>query len=110
MIDELLKKAGLKYEDLNVAEKETLNSMLDSLTKTKLTIDKLKEYLANMRYGVEQELANEPEHKWIFFRNDKNLLLKARLRNYMLLEGFLMSPEKAKEALERALAGMVVKK
>lgn len=112
MIDDLLEKKGLKLEDLNPTEKEYFFSMLDSLRKTELTPDKLKEYIHSMRDAVEKELSEEPEYIQVFifrFRNDKNILLKARLRNYMLFESFLLSPEKAKEALDRALAGVIKK-
>ena len=33
MIDEILSKLNLKYEDLNTSERETLNGWLDSLQK-----------------------------------------------------------------------------
>lgn len=113
MIDELLSKAGLKYSDLNPTEKETFNSMLDMLNKSQLTPETLKSYISRMKNTVEEELSKEPEYIRIFifkFRNDKNILLKARLRNYLLLEAFLDTPKKAKEALERAIAGMIPKK
>lgn len=108
--DKILDKLGLKYEDLNVAEKQTFNEMLESLSKSKMTPEKLREYITQLRTAVENELIKEPEHVRVgifTFRNDNNIFLKARLRNYMLIESFLQTPEKAKEALERALAGMV---
>ena len=113
MIDELLEKFGLKYEDLNPTEKETFHTMLDAVNKNQLTPEKLKDYVTAMKYSIETELANEPEYKEVFIfrvRNDKNIYLKARLRNYMLLEAFLLSPAKAKESLERALSGVTPRK
>ena len=38
------------------------------------------------------------------------MYLKARLRNYILLEAFLETPEKAQEALDRSVAGLVSSK
>ena len=113
MIDEILTKFNLKYEDLNSSEKETFHSMLDTISKVKLSPERLKDYIEAMKFSVETELANEPEYKQVFIfrlRNDKNVFLKARLRNYMLLDAFLVSPKKAEEALDRALAGIVPKK
>lgn len=112
-IDALLERAGLKYEDLNAIERKTFNEMIEKVSKTEINHETLKEYISAMKDSVERELADEPEYVrvWIFaFRNDKNVLLKARLRNYMLLEAFLESPKKAKEALDRAISSMVPKK
>lgn len=106
-MDTILERFNLKYDDLNTAEKETLNTMLQSLRKNELTIPNIRAYLASMRDAVEDELCKESEYVHILFfrvRNDKNVLLKARLRNYRLLEAFLTSPEKAEKALESALA------
>ena len=101
MIDELLQRVGLKYEDLNVAEKETLNVWMQALQRGEVNTGKIKIYLASMRDAVEQDLT-KTDHN-----SKQDLFLKARLRNYMLLEAFLSTPEKAKEQMERAVAGLV---
>ena len=102
-IDELLKQYNLKYEDLSVDERGTLHSWLNALNQGKLTVEKIKTYIASMRDSVEVELT-EPN-----LEEKKDLLLKARLRNYMLMEAFLSTPEKAKQALERAMMGIAKK-
>lgn len=110
MIDQLLSKVGLKFEDLKPVEQETLNTWLKALQNSTVTTEKIRMYIEAMRNSVEEELSKEPEYiQTLFFRtrNDKNILLKARLRNYMLLDAFLMSPEHAKRQLEQAVAGMV---
>jgi hypothetical protein len=104
MMDEILERLGYKYEDLTTAERETLHSWTEALTKNELTLGHVKTYIASMRDSVEQELA-ETSHN-----SKQDLFLKARLRNYMLLEGFLTSPERAKQALERAIAGIASRK
>lgn len=112
-IDEILEKVGVKYEDLNAIERKTFNEMVEKVSKTEINNETLKNYISTMKDSVEKELSEEPEYVrvWLFaFRNDKNILLKARLRNYILLEAFLDTPKKAKEALDRALAGMIPKK
>ena len=55
-MNEILERWGVKYEDLNTAERETLNKMLEDLSKTQLTLDKVRDYISNMKDSVEQEL------------------------------------------------------
>lgn len=102
-ITEKLEDKGINIDDLNPTEKETYFQMLDVVQKSQLTPEKLREYITEMRQAVTSELINEPEFNYIFiFKviNRKQILLKARLQNYILLENFLLSPKKAKEALD----------
>jgi len=102
-IDQILERTGLKYEDLNVAEKETLNNWMDALQKGQLTVEKVRDYITSMKSAVEQDLCKSD------LGTKQDLMLKARLRNYMLLEGFLSTPQKAKQQIENAISGMVTK-
>lgn len=95
----------MKYDDLNDSEKETLQSWLTALQTTALTIDRIKESISSMKYAVEQEIIDTPETIF-FFPNRKQILLKARLRNYMLIEAFLTSPERAKAAIEQSILSL----
>lgn len=99
-MDELLKRYGLKYEELNSAERETLNNWMDAMQKGGLSIERIKQYIENMRDAVAVEVSN--------YENGtrQDLYVKARLRNYTLLLGFLSTPEKAKEQFERALGNL----
>ena len=97
MIDEILKKFNLKYDNLNEAEKETLRGWLENIKTQKITVEKIKEYIRAMLSGVERELAQDNLSK------TKDIFDKARMRNYLLLLDFLESPEKAKKALEKSL-------
>ncbi len=99
MIDELLKKYGLKYEELTPDERTTFHTMLDAVEGNALTIEKIKDFITNMKYAVEQEIVKATNG------TKQDFFLKARLKNYMLLEAFLTSPEKAKKALELSLSG-----
>ena len=99
-MDEILKKYGLKYEDLNATEKETLNTWLTALKQGQLTLDKIKDYISAMRDSVETELTK------IGHESKQDIFLKARLRNYMLLEGFLSTPERAEKMMEKSLIGL----
>lgn len=104
MIDEILTKFNLKYEDLNHAERETLNSWMGALQNGQITVEKVRDYIASMRDSVEQELTKTGHD------SKQDIFLKARLRNYMLLESFLISPEKARRSLERAVASIAPRK
>lgn len=101
--DEIEKK-GIKIEDLTADEQQTYFTMLDAVNKAQLTPEKLKDYIMAMRDAVEQELIKTD------LGADQDLFLKARLKNYMLLEAFLNSPERAKKALENSIAGVIAKK
>ena len=99
-IDDLLTRLGLKYEELNKLEKETLGTWMQSLRQNKLTLEQVRGYVVSMRSAVEQDLVKAKLGK------HQDIYLKARLRNYMLLEAFMDSPKKAEQALERSLAGL----
>ena len=103
-ISDILEKYGLKYEDLKAEELDTLNSWMTALGKNKVTVETIKTYIAAMRNSVEQELTK------VGHESKQDIFLKARLRNYMLLEAFLYTPERAKKALESAISGLAIKK
>lgn len=104
MMDELLKKSGLTYEDLTPLERETLLTWMDALQKSQVSIEKVKEYITSMKEAVEQELTKSD------LDSKQDLFLKARLRNYMLLDAFLTTPEKAKQQIENSISQMAGKK
>lgn len=106
VIDNLLEKIGVKYEDLSSEEKETYKKWLSVLDTKPLTIEDVKFYLEQAKNNVSMELADCDEFdrfgpfKWV---SRKHVGLKARLKNYLLLEAFLQSKEKAKNSLEKSL-------
>ena len=100
MLDKILEKYGLKYGDLEPEEKETLNVWMSALEQGQLTIEKIRDYIVSMRANVEQEVTKTD------LNTKQDLLLKARLRNYLLLEAFLSSPEKARKQLEESISHM----
>lgn len=99
-MDEILQKYNLKYDDLTPVERETLNSWISNLEQGQLSTEKLKDYIHTMKEAVETELTK------VGHESKQDIFLKARLRNYMLLEAFLLTPEKAKARMEQALASM----
>ena len=102
--EEILERVGLKYDDLSTAERETLNTWSEALESNKLTIEIVKDFISSMRDSVEDELTKTD------YDTKQDLFLKARLRNLKLLEAFLTSPEKAKAALNRAIASIAREK
>lgn len=104
MINQLLEKFGVKYEDLKPAEKETLFAWEEALQKSQLSIEKIRDYISSMKSAVEQELTKSR------LGSKDDMFLKARLRNYMLLEAFLTTPERAREQMENAIAGIAGKR
>jgi len=103
MLDKILEKYNLKYDDLNPEERETINVWLQSVQQGQVTIEKVKDYITSMKLAVENELTK------IGHNSKQDIFLKARLRNYMLLDSFLSSPEKAKQQLERSIASFASK-
>ena len=52
MIDKILEKFGLTYDDLEESEIETLNLQLSALEKNQLTIPKVKDNISAMKIAV----------------------------------------------------------
>lgn len=104
IIEEILGKVGLKYDQLTTDEQETLHTWVGSVETAKMSSAKIKEYVQSMKRSVALELSDSKLGK------KEDMFLKARLRNYILLEAFLETPEKAQEALDRTVAGLVSSK
>jgi hypothetical protein len=116
--EEILGQFGLSEDDLDTegykGERDQLDIWLEGLEKNQLTVERIKESIEQMKYAVEQELVAEPEITYILFIfpriNRKHLYLKARLKNYLLLEALLTSPERAKEMIGQMLKNIKPKK
>jgi len=95
-----------------------------ALQNKRLTIEEIRSYIKSMRSGVEKELTEEEVDPatWLniltliiplyglvkkWYQDKKTYSLQARLKNYMLLESFLDTPDRAKQALDQAVAGLV---
>jgi hypothetical protein len=102
----LLEKFGVKYEDLNPAEKETLREWQKSLETRQITLEGVKDYVRNLVEAVERELADTQEStsiwSWLSHRK-KDIFLKGRLKNYLMLHDFLSGPDKARKYIEQSL-------
>ena len=98
MLDEILEKQGLKYEDLNPVEKETYNAKVFDL-KT-LNVGDVLSHIQDMKNSIALQLTE------IELSDEKDLMLKARLKNYLLLEAFLTAPERAEKAIRDSLKNL----
>lgn len=126
-MDEYLKKYGLKYEELNSAERTTLKNWQESLNTNPMTIRSVYGYIKNLRVAVEQELdtfrKETPPNflsllalllpfygivkKW--YQDEHKVYLEARLHNLLLIESFMIGPARAKQAMDRAVKNMADK-
>ena len=123
-IDNILKRLGLKYSELNSAEKETLRDMTKTLESNQLSVKAVYGFIKSLRVAVESELdtyrKETPQSflsllalfipfygivkKW--YQDEHKVYLEARLNNLLLIEAFLIGPKRAKEAVERALGNL----
>lgn len=109
MFDTILEQHNLRFEDLTIEERQTLLTWVTALEQGQLNLDKVRSYISDMQSSVSQALVDEPEFNYIFIfkvPNRKQILLKARLKNYILLESLLSSPERAREQINKTLAGI----
>lgn len=124
VIDEILTKFDLKYEDLSDSEHATLNGWLSVLQSNQLDIEAVKRFVHALKGSIEDQLVaiKETPQDWVsivslfipfyglikkWYQDQNRLGLEMRLRNIILIESFLESPAKAKEALQRQIASLV---
>jgi len=93
ILENIVDKLG-GYDQLNAAERETYKEHLKILEGKAVTLEDTKKFVRNMITVIERDLVNTKEN------SIESKGLKARLKNFLMLEQFLFSPEKAKEALE----------
>ena len=98
LYDKYLEEEGLKYEDLNPLEKETFNQKAFDIKN--ISVADIKQHIIDMKNAVALQLCDIHDTEEDL---EKDLILKARLKNYILLEAFLTSPDRAEKALKEAL-------
>ena len=105
-ISTLLEKHGLKLEELNSSERETLEKWSKAWQQQEMSVPKIKELIEQLIDGTQKELADLKEStsfwSWLFNRK-KDIFLKARLRNYLTLRDFVTGPERARKFIEENL-------
>lgn len=126
MTDEILQKVGLKFDDLSLAERDTLLQWSQVLDNNQMDVGTAQQFVVSLKASVQNELEKmhreSPSQNWVsilallipfygllrkWYQDEHRIYLEARLRNLMLLEAFFTGPKKAREALDRAIAGIV---
>ena len=124
VIEEILKKFDLTYGDLSDAERETLTQWTSVLDGNQLDVSTVKSFISELRKSIEEQLSaiKETPQSWIsiaalfipfygiikkWYQDQYKLGLEMRLRNILLIEAFLIGPDKAKKALKRQIASIV---
>lgn len=126
IIDNILSKVGLRYEDLTSAERETLIQWSAVLDNNQMDVETAHDFIRRLKDAVQSELESmrkeTPPPSWLsigalfipfyglvkkWYQDERRIYLEARLRNLMLLEAFFLGPKKARASIDRALAGMV---
>jgi hypothetical protein len=91
----LLEKLGLDYEKLTAEEKKTYQEWSNVLTQPEVTIDDLKKFLPSYIDRLEYDQTSYEN------KPNKDLYLKAAIRNAKMILAFITGPEKRREWLER---------
>jgi hypothetical protein len=100
MLQQFLNKLGVKgYEDLNQEEKQVFQQYQEVLTK-EVTVADIKTLVKNQIDAILISMAE--------YSNDsrKEMYLKARLRDMMMIKALLEAPDKAKENLKQVIKGL----
>jgi uncharacterized coiled-coil protein SlyX len=106
MLYSLLEERGIKIESLNALERETLQKWDKQLSQNQLTVTGVADHVKSLIEAVEKELTElrESASFWTFlFSFKRDIFLKARLKNYLMLHDFLTAPDKARKHIEQAL-------
>src|SRR5689334_21206766 len=91
----LLDKLGLSFDKLTDEEKKTYQQWAETLTQADVTIDDLKKFLPSYIDRLEYDQTSYENSK------DKDLYLKAAIRNAKMMLAFITGPEKRREWLEK---------
>jgi hypothetical protein len=85
------------YDELNEAEREYIRNLEKILAESKITDEKVKEWLKVQISLIEDDLCN-PDNSY-----KKDIYLKARLRNFKMLLNYLESEKKVEEEIVKQL-------
>lgn len=122
--EEILKKYGLKFEELTIAERATLAEWTKVLDSGQQTVKTIYGFIKNLRVSVENELDTFRKQtpptflsllalfipfygivkKW--YQDEYKLSLEARLRNLLMIEAFMIGPKRARQAVNRAVGDL----
>lgn len=93
----LLDSLKLKFEDLTAEERRTYQRWSEQLTAPEVSIDELKAFLPKELEHLEQQAADYTNSQ------QKDLYLKAAIRNLQMIQAFISGPEAKKQWLAKYL-------
>ncbi|MCK5061768.1 hypothetical protein KAR28_04405 [Candidatus Parcubacteria bacterium] len=93
IIADILKKLGLKFEELTEEEKKTWEQYETVLSQPERTLDDLKGFIGSEKTKLMNSLTDYKNSK------ERDIYLKARYRNIEVLEAFIVSPDNQKSQL-----------
>jgi len=99
--DDILKALGLDYSELEPSERESYDKSLFEIKS--LSLDDITDSIIQCKYAVELELVDLPDTA---DHQDKNCKLKARLKNYIVLEAMLLDPARRLKVLKRQVGNL----
>lgn len=111
MIQDVLKKYNTNIEELDKEEFDVFVKMLNVAEKKQLTIEKIKSSIQDLIRIVQKDIVDTPEVEYYFFglfsrESRKSVTLRARLKNYILIENIITTPERAKRMLDEAMENL----
>ncbi len=93
-LSKLLEKLNLKYEDLTAEEKKDYEQWSQVLSQPDVSIDDLKKFIPAQLEILEREQNSYENSK------EKDLYLKAQIRNLKMIHAFILGPEQRRKWLE----------
>lgn len=105
-IQKILQDYGLSYQDFRIDERTELERMVTQAEMQQITLGDFKDHLDKLIAVVEDELTSyevKTPIEWLW-RNKRRNALDARLRCYVMMRNFIVAPDKAREAITRAIA------
>lgn len=93
-LSQLLERLKLNYEDLTDEEKKTYTEWSQTLSQPEITIDALKTFIVQQLSLLETQQNDYQNSK------DKDLFLKAQIRNLKMIQSFINGPEARRKWLE----------
>ncbi len=96
-LNKLLENLNLKWEDLTAEEKKTYDSWSSVLATPQVSIEDLKNFIPVQIETLEHEQNKYDNSK------DKDLFLKAQLRNLKMIQAFILGPEQRRKWLQSHL-------
>jgi len=88
----------LDISKLNYEERVAYNNLLEQAKVRQITPDDFKNYLQGLIFATVEELVETPT-----IRLEKNISLKARIKNYLLQYKILVQPERVAEQMNKAV-------